>query len=48
MAGGPRNSLHPLVLLGSGEDPGLSAEDVAEGPAAVALLVETRDGAEGD
>lgn len=40
-------SPHPLVLLCGGEDLGLSDEDVAEGPAAAALLVEARYGAHG-
>lgn len=40
-------SPHLLVLLRGGEDLGLSDEDVAEGPAAAALLVEAGDGAHG-
>lgn len=39
---------HPLVLLSCGEDLGLSDEDVAEGPTAAALLVETGYGTHGE
>lgn len=38
---------HPLVLLCGGEDLGLSDEDVAEGSAAAALLVEAGHRAHG-
>ena len=38
---------HPLIVLRRAEDPGLSDEDVAEGPAATALLVEAGHGAHG-
>jgi len=48
MVGDHSNSLHSFVLLGCGEDSGFSAEDVAEGSAAVSLLVETGDWTEGD
>lgn len=48
MVGEHSNSLHPLILLGCGQDSGFSTEDVAEGPAAISLLVETGDWAEGD
>lgn len=48
MAEDDGNSLHSFILLGSGEDSGFSAEDVAEGPAPISLLVETGDWAEGD
>lgn len=48
MVGDHSNSLHSFILLGSGEDPGFSTENVTEGPAAVPLLVETGDRAEGD
>lgn len=39
---------HPLVLLRGGEDLCLADEDVAEGTAAAALLVEAGDGAHGE
>lgn len=42
------NSLHSFILLGSCKDSGFSAENVAEGPAAISLLVETGDWTEGD
>lgn len=48
MGGDDSNSLHSFILLGSGKDSGFSAENVAEGPAPIPLLVETGDWTEGD
>lgn len=48
MVGDHSNSLHSFIFLGSGKDSGFSAQNVTEGPAAISLLVETGDWAEGD